>query len=171
MKLTTPKDIIIIDPYNIAKDDSDWGPGETFDWEKGTINSEKFTDYLWGDTNKEGIVYGMNRKVNEQALNDIVGASLITYEEIENFRDKDYFKQSLKKLQEKQIRLGTFSPIVGCIGVFILDEALNYNPDFLTGLSIECYTIIKEFTGRIKIQKTPENFNILGVGDRSFYTI
>lgn len=171
MKLKTPTDIIIIDPYNIAKDDNDWGPGGIFDWETYNIGSEIFTDYLWTDCGKEGVVYMMGKKLTEPALNDIIGASRIAYEEIEDTWERDYFRQSLKKLEENQKRLGTFSPIVGCIGVFILDEALKYNPDFLTGLSIGCYTIIKEFTGRIKIQKTLEDFNILGIGDKTFYTI
>jgi len=172
MKLIKPKDIIITDPYNISKD-YEWG--DVFCWKDYSIKSNLFSEYLWFDYNQEGVVYEMNKKLNEPALIDIIGASLITDDKIEDFKEKDYVKQSLNKLQESQKRLGTFSPIVGCIGVFILEEALVYNPDFLTGLSIKCYTIIKEFSGRIKIQEnlTEDNnkINILGIGNKTFYTI
>ena len=172
MKLTTPTDIIIVDPYNIAKSDDDWGPGEVFDWNSYKINSDIFTEYLWCDCGSEGVVYGIDKKINENTLRDIIGASRIAIEEIENMRNRDYFRQSLNKLQESQKRLGTFSPIVGCIGVFILDEALEYNPNFLSGLSIGCYTIIRQVDGRIKINNDPDNFTITELGsNKTFYTI
>ena len=88
MRLKTPTDIIIIDPYNIAIDDDDWGPGEIFDWETYKINSNIFTEYLWGDCSSDGIVYEVNRKINESVLNDMIGALKITNEDIEDFRDK-----------------------------------------------------------------------------------
>ena len=172
MKLKTPTDIIIIDPYNIAKDDNDWGPDEVFDWKSYEINSSIFTEYIWSDCGTEGVIYEIDKKLNEIALNDIIGASKIAIEEIENMRDRDYFRQSLNKLRENQKRLGTFSPIVGCIGAFILDEALEYNPNFLSGLSIGCYTIIKKVDGRIILKNDPDNFNIMGFGsNKTFYSI
>lgn len=171
MKLKTPKDIIIIDPYYISKD-NDWGPGEIFDCEAYNINSNIFTEYLWDDCKTEGVIYEIDKKMNENTLRDIIGVYKISIEEIENFRNRDYFRQSLNKLQESQKRLGTFSPMVGCIGAFILDEALEYNPNFLSGLSINCYTIIKKVDGRIIIKNDPDNFNIEGFGsNKTFYSI
>jgi hypothetical protein len=37
----------------------------------------------------------------------------------------------------------------GTFGVFLLDEALEYNPDFLTKLPQHCYCIIRNFTGEV----------------------
>lgn len=169
MKLKKPTDIIIIDPYDIVKD-KDWGPGEIFDWETCKINSDIFTEYIWCDYVKEGVVYMINKKVNEVTLNEILKT---TTEDINDFNGTDYLDQSISKLQENQRIMGSFSSTTGCIGVFILDEVLKYNPDFSTGLSINDYYItIREFEGRIKVHKEPETVNILGIGNnKTFYTI
>ena len=49
MKLLRERSIIITDPCYIAKE-KEWGEGETFDWEKSTINSSLFSEYIWEDT-------------------------------------------------------------------------------------------------------------------------
>lgn len=172
MKLVEPRDIIITDPCYIAKD-KDWGEGEVFDWETSTINSPIFTDYIWDDT---GVGDGswdtleVKKRLTEAALMNFIDDYEMALMDADEFPDNDKIQKRLEELENQQEQIGTFCADSGCTGVFLLDEVLKYNPDFQTGLSNSCYTIIKEYTGRITLRKTIEYFHILGIGNITFYT-
>ena len=169
MKVVKDRPIIITDPCYIARDE-DWDDenGSVFNWRTSTINSPIFSSYIWEDTkvgDGQWSVFEVNQKLGEGELEDTVDDySLALNEENEEL---------LEKIESEQKQIGTFTADSGCIGVFFLDEALKYNPDFLTGLSNICYTIIRDFTGRIQEYECANDdyTHFLGIGNKTFYTI
>jgi len=126
------KDIIITDPCYIAKDE-DWG--ESFNWEDYCI--EPFSEYEWEDTG-----YGDGSpKV----------FSIPTYYNPDDFLEKmgEADDEELEELEDQKEYIGECGVDSGSFGVFLLDEALNYNPKFLDSLSKSCYCIVRNFTGTI----------------------
>lgn len=122
------KDLIITDPCYIAKDE-DWG--ETFNWEDYDI--EPFTQYEWDRTG-----YGDG---SPEVFS--VPSSYNPFDYLEKMGEGD---EGLLSLRENIGECGVDS---GSFGVFILEEALSYNPDFLNELPEDCYCIIRNFTGDI----------------------
>ena len=126
------KDLIFTDPCYIAKD-KDWG--KSFNWEDYCI--KPFSEYEW-----EATGYGDGSpKV----------FSIPTYYDPETFLEKltgddegerDEVLNLMETIGECGVDSGTF-------GVFLLDEALNYNPKFLDSLPKNCYCIIRNFTGTV----------------------
>ncbi len=173
MKLLRERSIIITDPCYVAKE-KEWGEGETFDWEKSTINSPLFSEYIWEDTGSgDGSwdVFEVDHRLGEGGLMNFVDDYAIALKNVDDFPNDENYKNILKKLESQQTKVGNFSADSGCIGVFYLDEVLKYNPDFQSGLSNNCYTIIKDFAGRIIIYSAEDYFHILGIGNKTFYTI
>lgn len=126
------KDIIITDPCYIAKD-ADWG--ESFNWEDYCI--EPFSEYEWEDTG-----YGDGSpKV----------FSIPTYYNPDDFLEKmgEADDEELKELEDQKEYIGECGVDSGSFGVFLLDEALNYNPKFLDSLPKNCYCIVRNFTGTV----------------------
>lgn len=126
------KDLIITDPCYIAKD-ADWG--ESFNWEDYCI--EPFSEYEWEDTG-----YGDGSpKV----------FSIPTYYNPDDFLERmgEADDEELKELEDQKEYIGECGVDSGSFGVFLLDEALNYNPKFLDSLPKICYCIIRNFTGTV----------------------
>jgi hypothetical protein len=126
------KDLIITDPCYIAKD-ADWG--ESFNWEDYCI--EPFSEYEWEDTG-----YGDGSpKV----------FSIPTYYNPDDFLEKmeEADDEELKELEDQKEYIGECGVDSGSFGVFLLDEALKYNPKFLDSLPKSCYCIVRNFTGTI----------------------
>jgi hypothetical protein len=119
------KDLIITDPCYIALD-KDWG--ESFNYDDYVIDSPEFSQYMWEST---GYGDGSPKVLNvpsqttpEEYINDLVEL------------DED----------DKDI-IGKCAVDSGTFGVFILEEVLKYNPDFLDELSKSCYHIVRNFSG------------------------
>ena len=126
------KDLIITDPCYIAKD-ADWG--ESFNWEDYCI--EPFSEYEWEDTG-----YGDGSpKV----------FSIPTYYNPDDFLEKmgEADDEELEELEDQKEYIGECGVDSGSFGVFLLDEALSYNPKFLDSLPKNCYCIIRNFTGTV----------------------
>jgi hypothetical protein len=126
------KDLIITDPCYIAKD-ADWG--ESFNWEDYSI--EPFSEYEWEDTG-----YGDGSpKV----------FSIPTYYNPDDFLEKmgEADDEELEELEDQKEYIGECGVDSGSFGVFLLDEALSYNPKFLDSLPKNCYCIIRNFTGTV----------------------
>jgi hypothetical protein len=126
------KDLIITDPCYIAKD-ADWG--ESFNWEDYCI--EPFSEYEWEDTG-----YGDGSpKV----------FSIPTYYNPDDFLEKmgEVDDEELEELEDQKEYIGECGVDSGSFGVFLLDEALSYNPKFLDSLPKNCYCIIRNFTGTV----------------------
>jgi hypothetical protein len=126
------KDLIITDPCYIAKDE-DWG--ESFNWEDYCI--EPFSEYEWEDTG-----YGDGSpKV----------FSIPTYYNPDDFLEKmgEADDEELEELEDQKEYIGECGVDSGSFGVFLLDEALSYNPKFLDSLPKNCYCIIRNFTGTV----------------------
>jgi hypothetical protein len=173
MKIVRNRSLVITDPCYIAKE-GEWGKGEAFDWEDSTINSSIFTDYIWDDTvggDGSWRVFEVDKILGEGGLMNFVDDYAIALDNVEDHPGNEYYQKTLDKLEAQQKEIGTFSADSGCTGVFYLDEVLKYNPDFQSGLSNKCYTIIEDFAGRVILYKTDEYFHILGIGNKTFYTI
>ena len=126
------KDLIFTDPCYIAKD-ADWG--ESFNWEDYCI--EPFSEYEWEDTG-----YGDGSpKV----------FSIPTYYNPDDFLEKmgEADDEELEELEDQKEYIGECGVDSGSFGVFLLDEALSYNPKFLASLPKNCYCIIRNFTGTV----------------------
>ena len=126
------KDLIFTDPCYIAKD-ADWG--ESFNWEDYCI--EPFSEYEWEDTG-----YGDGSpKV----------FSIPTYYNPDDFLEKmgEADDEELEELEDQKEYIGECGVDSGSFGVFLLDEALSYNPKFLDSLPKNCYCIIRNFTGTV----------------------
>lgn len=126
------KDLIITDPCYIAKD-ADWG--ESFNWEDYCI--EPFSEYEWEDTG-----YGDGSpKV----------FSIPTYYNPDDFLEKmgEADDEELEELEDQREYIGECGVDSGSFGVFLLDEALSYNPKFLDSLPKNCYCVIRNFTGTV----------------------
>ena len=126
------KDLIITDPCYIAKD-ADWG--ESFNWEDYCI--EPFSEYEWEDTG-----YGDGSpKV----------FSIPTYYNPDDFLKKmgEADDEELEELEDQKEYIGECGVDSGSFGVFLLDEALNYNPNFMNSLLKSCYCIVRNFTGTV----------------------
>jgi hypothetical protein len=57
--------------------------------------------------------------------------------------------EELEELEDQKEYIGECGVDSGSFGVFLLDEALNYNPKFLDSLPKNCYCIIRNFTGTV----------------------
>lgn len=126
------KDLIFTDPCYIAKDE-DWG--ESFNWEDYCI--EPFSEYEWEDTG-----YGDGSpKV----------FSIPTYYNPDDFLEKmgEADDEELEELEDQKEYIGECGVDSGSFGVFLLEEALKYNPKFLDSLPKNCYCIIRNFTGTV----------------------
>ena len=121
------KDLIITDPCYIAKDE-DWG--EVFDWETFGIGDPCFSQYEWEDT---GYGDGSPKIFSIPAYCD----------------PSDYVERLRESDEDVREDIGECGVDSGTFGVFILKEALKYNPEFLNTLPKSCYCVIRGFTGVI----------------------
>ena len=126
------KDLIITDPCYFAKD-ADWG--ESFNWEDYCI--EPFSEYEWEDTG-----YGDGSpKV----------FSIPSYYNPDDFLEKmgEDDEETMDELLNLRTDIGECGVDSGSFGVFLLDEALEYNPNFMNTLPKNCYCIVRNFTGTV----------------------
>lgn len=69
-------------------------------------------------------------------------------------------------------KIGTFCADAGMVGVFLVDEVLEYNPEFKSKLGSWWLTYIKDFDGDINFYVTCANtVHVIGEGNINFYTI
>lgn len=69
--------------------------------------------------------------------------------------------------------IGEFCADAGLVSVFLLDEVIEYNPDFDDHMTSNwTTTLIKNFTGDIYVDFYPEydEVRVVGVGSTNFYT-
>lgn len=67
--------------------------------------------------------------------------------------------------------IGNFCADAGMVGVFLLDEVLEYNPDFTEYIKKTwTTTVIKDFHGTVKIAREGETVYVLGEGNINFVT-
>lgn len=72
------------------------------------------------------------------------------------------------------MKLGEFCADSGLVGVFLLEEVLNYNPKFSQFIKnrSKCVTVIPDFEGDIQYYvDTIESAHIIGEGSINFFTI
>lgn len=174
MRITESRSIIIIDPSYIAKK-GEWGKGEVFDWEESSVTSSLFSDYIWLDGVPEVVsdVLEVKKRLNEVGLINLVNDHASALNNYGNFSEEEE-KSILDEVEIQSDIIGSYTTDSGCIGVFYLDEVLNYNPEFQTGLSNRYYTIINDFTGRIIVHEIFDfggSKHVLGLGNKTFYTI
>lgn len=151
--------IIITDPWYIAKE-GDWC--KLFDWENNKI-TDKFTHYLWETTSFEEnswFVYSSDRCCMKKPSQ--IKRLLDDYIDDENYEIEDNF-------------IGDLCSESASLGVFYLDEALNYNEsgvkDLINNLP-HCVTVIENFEGDIINYETCDgNCHFIGTGNTTFYTI
>ena len=121
------KDLIITDPCYIS-DSLDWG--NSFDYDDLIIKDPHFSVYEWEETgygDGSPIVFSIPSNKNPEKYVENIGV------------DDDYDREDL----------GECGVDSGSFGVFILEEALSYDPNFLESLPENCYRIIKNFTGTV----------------------
>ena len=162
-------DIIITDPAYIAKR-GDWGT--SFDWEHYKIDAPEFSDYIWtytGQGDGSWMVCELKEILNRAETEKFIEG----YEKsLQEFKPRDINSVvKLSEYMEKQKYIGRFSVDSGTFGIFYLREVLKYNPNFLRDHGIWLYTIISDFTGTIQLQFRDNNFNILGIGNKTFCSI
>lgn len=83
----------------------------------------------------------------------------------------DWSCQTIEVSSNKDI--GSFTADAGMVGVFSLDEVLHYNSNFTQFMQTSpwCVTVIKNFTGDVKILKnTNGSVYVSGIGSTNFYT-
>ena len=127
------KDLIVTDPCYFAKDNEWCNEIDPFEYKLG----EGFTEYEWEDTG-----YGDGSpKV----------FSIPTYYNPDDFLEKmgEADDEELEELEDQKEYIGECGVDSGSFGVFLLDEALSYNPKFLDSLPKNCYCIIRNFTGTV----------------------
>lgn len=119
------KDLIITDPCYFAKRD-DWG--NSFDYDNYIISCPGFSQYEWEETG-----YG--------------DGSPKLYNVPTNY-DLSQFKVPANKWNDVEL-IGECGVDSGTFGVFLLDEVLKYNPEFIEKLPENCYSIINNFSGTV----------------------
>jgi hypothetical protein len=110
----------------------------------------------------------------KEVLNDICDV-MDTYFEV----SREEYCESVDELRGKYKnavkRVGIFRTESGYISVFLLDNILKFNPNYLKQLKKygHCTTTIKDFDGEIEfyINKDYSNAHIIGKGNINFFTI
>lgn len=147
--------IYITDPCYISKDE-DWMSENGFDVESYSINCSEFTDYLIDATgvgDGSWTVYEVPEGMN-LSLQDI-------YDIIED-TDND-----LSEFKE----IGKYCADAGMSCVVYRKEADEYNPEFSKEYGGHCYTLIKDFEGKIVEYYDEDNsLHFVGVGNKTFFT-
>ena len=92
----------------------------------------------------------------------------------ENLEDEEYGEDESYIPYEGEYA-GNFCADAGLVGVFLLDEILNYNPEWDSWVDKHswCATIIEDFKGEAEyyIDKIDKAAHIVGTGNINFYTI
>lgn len=92
----------------------------------------------------------------------------------DNFEDEESEEEEVITPYEGTY-IGGFCADAGLVGVFLLDEILNYNPEWESWIDKHswCATIIEDFKGEVEyyIDKVDEEAHIVGTGNINFYTI
>ena len=92
----------------------------------------------------------------------------------DNLENEEYKDNKLHILDEGKA-IGGFCADAGYVGVFLLDEILEYNPKWESWIKEHswCATIIKDFEGEVEyyIDKVNGGAHIVGTGSINFYTV
>lgn len=170
--------VIITDPYFISGR-ADWGTKFCTPLKDGKSGIGHISEDLgFGNYIFRKATSGDGKwKVSE--LDTILG-TLELEEFIERIEEayENFFKKSsieneitLETLIRRRNTIGRFYSDSGCYGVFLLDDVLRYNSDFLTKYGNWCYTIVPDFIGDIEVyDDSNNNFHIIGVGNKTFYS-
>jgi len=183
MKITN-KTIVITDPCYIALD-KDWDENGAFNYGEYKITDNHFTDYIWQSTGFGDGSFAVNQTNKilsqgelEKHIDDLLKT---TRAFIESPTSVDR-QISYENLVRQSKNVGRFCVDSGTFGVFILDEVLSYNPNFLSDYGDWCFAIIEDFTGNIETYFTeeindednsssyPEN-HIIGMGNKTIFSV
>lgn len=162
------EDLIIIDPSYI--------PGLLHD-----SDNKKLDNKINGIISETYIGKGswnVYEKINnkpEDNLEEELDNFISNLEDKQNQFIKSKTRQSLKeldKLKIQQRKIGEIKVDSGIFGVFSLNDILCIYPNFLTEIDSKLYTLINEFSGKLKIVNNTEKekTRILGIGNILFFT-
>ena len=147
--------IYITDPCYIAKDE-DWMSDKGFDVESYSINLPEFTHYLIDATGQGDGSWKVYMVPDEMklSLQDI-------YDIIEDVDD------DLSEYTEA----GRYCADAGMSCVVYKKEADEYNPEFSKEYGNHCYTLIKDFEGKIvEYYDEDDILHFVGIGNKTFFT-
>lgn len=168
MEVKGDRDLIIIDPKYFKIDD-------TINLKENKINNLTFSDYLLIGTELKNSKWKVSELTNILNISDLK----IFIDEIEeayiNFFNNPTIsnQDKLENLIKQRNTIGRFKISSNSIGIFYLDEVLNYNPKFLSTLiDKNSYSIIKNFIGNIDIyfDNKSKLFHFIGIGNKLFYS-
>lgn len=163
-------DIIITDPCYVIRRRED----------RDNIKILGFTTFI-----SESTLYGnwscktlnLKNKNPKEFIDDVCN----TYQESEKIKGlygklSSKYKEAKEKVRSKTVNLeilGDFCADSGQVGVFLLDEVLRYNPEFINHTDRPwTTTLIKNFNGDIEYYIDLEGqAHILGSGNTNFCTI
>ena len=163
-------DIIITDPCYVIRKRED----------RDNIKILGFTTFI-----SESTLYGdwscktlnLKNKNPKEFIDDVCN----TYQESEKIKGlygklSSKYKEAKEKVRSKTVNLeilGDFCADSGQVGVFLLDEVLKYNPEFINHTDRPwTTTLIKDFDGEVEYYIDSENqAHILGSGNINFCTI
>jgi hypothetical protein len=142
--------IVITDPcYIDTKDDKIWSGDDINIFTGKGLEKMGFTSYIWDDT-----IYG--------------DWSCTTFQIKEESKDK---KTTQLENSDIEKSIGNFCADAGLVGVFLLDEVLKFNPDFLHKDGDHAATVIKDFDGDVQYEVNEETVQIRGRGNINFITL
>lgn len=142
--------IIITDPCYIDPENILWNDPGVDTMEGFGIEKYGFTQYIWENT-----IYGDWSCTTYEVSNILSGVTL---------RDDDQFIVG---------ELGEFCADAGLVGVFLLDEVLAFNPDFMNFIREHphCVTVIENFEGNVEYLINDDDEAYLeGIGTVNFVT-
>ena len=153
--------VIVTDPCYIIKDSD-----KINDWDKcqygENMSKLGFNVYICKNTiygDWECSVFLINNENPKEFIDNIA-------------KNRDI--EELENIQYHHKRIGQFCADSGMVGVFLLDEINEYNPEFLDYLSKhpQIATVLKDFNGDIQYYVDPNNeAHILGNGNINFASL
>lgn len=162
------EDLIIIDPSYIPGLLHDSDNKKLDNKINGIISETRIGDGSWNVYEKVGDKSGNLEKELDDFITDLEEKQhqFFKYKTTESLKELDSLKIQQRKLGEIKVDSGTF-------GVFLLNDILHIYPNFLEETDDKLYTLIKDFSGELKIKNNTSNkeeLRILGIGNILFFT-
>lgn len=182
--------IVITDPCYVMRDQQGTPQLTKDDWDACDYGSNmevlSITNYI-----TENTIYGdwscttYATDNPQKAVDDLAKISKYfsdKYEEYGGYKrcSEEQYRALCDECDEKQSTLGIavenighFCADAGLVSVFLLDEILTYNPDFLKWVDhhSHCATIIKDFDGDVEYYVDEAgDAHIIGTGSTNFFT-
>lgn len=163
--------IIITDPCYIIKDD-DWSSSNYGE----NLQKFGFTNYItkptiYGDWSCT--VYKTNKNSEEVItyIQDLFNR--IDESTKDSFEVPEELSNEFNEFEKEFETLGEFCADAGLVGVYLLDEVLNYNKDFNKWIKDHpwCVTVIPDFDGEIEYKSGENTSYLVGKGNINFLTL